>query len=117
MAVCLMSFELIPLGLALLLLSHVWLWNRQSGQGARRVEVDPNATRRKRKDLVFALELLVRLTSRTQRLLIGATIPLLFIEKHLNVNIFYLQGHRRSEPNAFCERYPANYDPVPGARA
>lgn len=60
----------------------------------RRVEIDPNATRRKRKNLVFALELLVSLTSRSQRLLVGATVPLLFIEKLLNVNMFYLQGHR-----------------------
>jgi|HubBroStandDraft_1064217.scaffolds.fasta_scaffold276834_1 hypothetical protein len=70
------------------------LWDRRSGEGVRRVEVDPNATRRERKDLVFALELLVRLTSRTERLLIGAAIPLLFVEKHMNVNMFYLQSHR-----------------------
>ncbi len=60
----------------------------------RRVEIDPNATRRKRKNLVFTLDLLVSLTSRSQRLLIGTTVPLLFIEKLLNVNMFYLQGHR-----------------------
>lgn len=59
----------------------------------RRVQVDPNATRRKRKDLVFALELLVRLTSGAQRLVVNATVPLLFVEKHLNVNMFYLQSH------------------------
>jgi hypothetical protein len=74
----------------------------------RRVEVDPNAIWRKRKDLVFALELLVGLTSRAQCLLIGAAIPLLFIEKLLNVNLFYLQGHRYPERNAFCGSYPAN---------
>jgi hypothetical protein len=74
----------------------------------RRIEVDPNAIWRKRKDLVFALELLVGLTPRTQRLLIGAAIPLLFVEKHLNVNMFYLQGHRYSERNAFYGSYPAN---------
>jgi hypothetical protein len=74
----------------------------------RRVEVDPNAICWKGKDLVFALELSGRLTSRAQRLLIGAAIPLLFVEKHLNVNMFYLQGHRYSERNAFCGSYPAN---------
>jgi hypothetical protein len=46
--------------------------------------------------------------SRAQRLLIGAAIPLLFVEKYLNVNMFYLQGHRYSERNAFCGSYPAN---------
>ena len=73
-----------------------------------RVEVDPNAIWRKRKDLVFVLELSGRLTSRAQRLLIGAAIPLLFVEKLLNVNMFYLQSHRYSERNAFCGSYPAN---------
>lgn len=68
----------------------------------RRVKVDPDAIRRKREDLVFALELLGRLTPRAQRLLISAAIPLLFVEKHLNINMFYLQGHRQSERNAFC---------------
>lgn len=74
----------------------------------RRVEVDPNAIWRKCKDLVFALKLSGRLTSRAQRLLIGVAIPLLFVEKLLNVNMFYLQGHRYSERNAFCGSYPAN---------
>ena len=74
----------------------------------RRVEVEPNAICRKREDLVFALELRGRLASRAQRILIGAAIPLLFVEKLLNVNMFYLQGHRYSERNAFCGSYPAN---------
>ncbi len=67
----------------------------------RRVKVDPNTVWRKRKHLVFALELRGRLTPRAQRLLIGAAIPLLFIEKHLNVNMFYLHSHCCSERNAF----------------
>jgi len=74
----------------------------------RRVEVDPNVVCRKRKHLVFALELRGRLTSRAQRLLVGATISLLFVEKHLSVNVFYLQSHRSSERNAYCGSYPAN---------
>lgn len=74
----------------------------------RRIEVESNAICRKRKDLVFALELLRCLTSRAQRLLIGAAIPLLFVEKLLNVNMFYLQGHRYSKRNAFCGSYPAH---------
>jgi hypothetical protein len=67
----------------------------------RRIEIEPNAICRKRKDLVFALELLGCLASRAQRLLVGAAIPLLFVEKLLNVNMFYLQGHRYLERNAF----------------
>ena len=66
----------------------------------RGVEVDPNAICRKRKHLVFALELGERLTPGSQRLLVGAAIPLLFVEKLLDVNMFDLQSHRYSERNA-----------------
>jgi hypothetical protein len=80
----------------------------------RRVEIDPNPIRRQREDLVFALELIGCLASRAQRLLIGATVPLLFIEKHLNVNMIYPHGHRQSERSAY-RRSPGAWTPAPRA--